>query len=150
MKKIFLVLISLFVVMEAQNSILAATIPAGTTLNLRLMDMVTSHDRVGKTFKAKLDQDVAVKGNVLLRAGTVFHGVVEASRADPRRSNPLSVNLTDVLIHGRKVSVKTTSGFHPSAPATTQRQRLHGFTAGEETFSPGARLPFRLAEPLNI
>src|SRR5205814_260066 len=50
--------------------LLAATIPAGTTLVVETLDTISSQDRVGKKFAAQLDRDVMVNGTVLLRART--------------------------------------------------------------------------------
>ena len=65
--------------------LLAATIPAGTTLVVETLDTISSQDRVGKKFAAQLDRDVVVNGTVLLRAGTKVVGKVETSRAYPVR-----------------------------------------------------------------
>ena len=48
----------------------AATIPAGTTLTVSTVSLITSQDAVRSTFEAKLAQDVSVKGNVVMKAGT--------------------------------------------------------------------------------
>ncbi|HWM23698.1 MAG TPA: hypothetical protein VNP98_02665 [Chthoniobacterales bacterium] len=57
----------------------AATIPAGTPLVARILEPISSHERVGTPFKAELEQDVVIKGKVVLRAGTPVTGVVETS-----------------------------------------------------------------------
>ena len=49
--------------------LLAATIPAGTTLVVETLDTISSQDRVGKKFAAQLYRDVVVNGTVLLGAG---------------------------------------------------------------------------------
>src|ERR1700741_3611944 len=86
----------------------AATIPAGTTLVVLTLNTIHSNDRVGRTFTAQLNQDVAVNGKVVLRAGTKFHGKIESSQAIPRQSTaPLVLNLTDVVANGRTIPIKT-------------------------------------------
>jgi hypothetical protein len=60
---------------------LAATIPAGTKLVVQTIDAISSRAVVGRTFTARLDQDIAVNGKVVLRAGTKVLGKIEASRA---------------------------------------------------------------------
>ena len=45
----------------------AATIPAGTTLSVSTASSMTSQDPVGRTFTARVDQDVVVNGRTLLR-----------------------------------------------------------------------------------
>src|SRR5438552_11492461 len=85
----------------------AATVPAGTTLVVRTLNTIQSTDRVGRTFTAQLDQDVAVNGKLVLRAGTKFDGKIESSKANSFRSGPLVLNLTDVFVNGRTVPIIT-------------------------------------------
>src|SRR5260370_35810267 len=87
----------------------AATIPAGTTLVVRTLDTIHSNDRVGRTFNAQLDQDVAVNGKAVLRAGTKVFGRIEASAANPRQSTPVTLNLTGVSVNGLTIPIKTVS-----------------------------------------
>ena len=70
----------------------AATIPAGTVLMARTAEPVSSHARTATPFKAELEQDVVVKGKVLLRAGTPVIGVVETSLVTRPSSSALTVN----------------------------------------------------------
>src|SRR5215468_9771629 len=93
----------------AASSLSAATIPAGTTLTVSTVSLVTSQSIVGRSFEAKLAQDVSVKGNDVLRAGTKVFGKIASSRANPRKSGPLSVELASVSVNGRNVPVKTNS-----------------------------------------
>src|SRR5437879_7515185 len=87
----------------------AATIPAGATLTISTVSLVTSQDAVGSSFEAKLAQDVSVKGNVLLRAGTKVFGKIRSSRRNPHRSGPLTVELASIDLNGRRVHLKTNS-----------------------------------------
>src|SRR3954452_13563115 len=93
----------------AASSVNAATIPAGTTLAVKTVSLITSQDAVGATFEAKIVQDVSVKGNVLLKGGTKAFGKVTSSRRNPRKSERLSVELASVSVNGRNVAVKTNS-----------------------------------------
>jgi hypothetical protein len=130
----------------------AATIPAGATLVVRTTDAISSHEKVGKTFTAQLDQDVTVNGKAVLRAGTKVFGKIEASRANRRQSAPLTLNLTGVSVNGRTVPIKTTEGFEPedtSKPRTTRGART-GVSAGSFTVPSGTKMQFRLAQPLNL
>src|SRR5260370_10820188 len=99
----------------------AATIPAGTTLTVTTVSLVSSRDVVGRSFEAKIAQDVSVKGNVLLKAGTKTFGKIKSSRANPRKSEPLTLELTSISVNGRKVLVKTNS-VQPGSPPRTARQ----------------------------
>src|SRR5437879_13336387 len=96
----------------AAQSSFSATIPADTTLVVRTLDTIHSNDRVGRTFTAQLDQDVAVNGKAVLRAGTKVLGRIEASQANPRNSRPLTLNLTGVSVNGRPIPLTTVNGCH--------------------------------------
>jgi hypothetical protein len=104
---------------------------------------------VGRTFAAQLDQNVVVNGNVLLRAGTKAFGKITASRGNPRKNSPLSVELTSVSVNGRNVAVKT-DPVEPGVPTRTGRQARYGHTAGALTVTPGTKLQFRLARAVAL
>src|SRR5947208_10645806 len=131
------------------SSLNAATIPAGTTLNLSTASSISSQDPVGRTFAAQVDQDVAVKGTVLLKAGSKAFGKIKSSRANPRKSEPLALELTSLSVNGRNVAVKTNS-VQPGSPPRTGRQARYGHTAGTLVVSPGTKMQFQLAAPLNL
>ena len=69
----------------------------------------------GRSFEAKLAQDVSVKGHVLLKAGSKAFGKIASSRYNPRKNDPLTVELTSVSVNGRNVAVKT-NAFQPGSP----------------------------------
>jgi hypothetical protein len=128
----------------------AATIQAGTTLIVRTLHTIHSNDRVGRPFTAQLDQDVAVNGKVVLQAGTKFHGKIEASQANPRNSQPLTLNLTDVSVNGRTIPIKTVSGFQLENIAKGGRAKARGISVGPFVAPHGAKMEFRLARPLSL
>ena len=128
----------------------AATVPAGTTLVVRTLNSIQSTDRVGRTFTAQLDKDVAVNGKVVLWAGTKFDGKIESSQANPFRSGPLIVNLTDVSMNGRAIPIKTTSGFEVQNISKHGALRARGVTVGPFVAPHGTRLQFRLAQPVKL
>jgi predicted acyltransferase (DUF342 family) len=127
----------------------AATIPAGTTLAVQTGSSISSQDPAGRSFAAKIDQDVAVKGTVVLKAGTKAFGKIKSSRANPRKSEPLTLELTSISVNGRNVAVKTNS-VQPGNPPRTGRQARYGHTAGTLTVTPGTKMQFQLAAPLNL
>lgn len=133
----------------AASSLNAATIPAGTTLTVNTVSLVTSQDAVGSSFEAKLAQDVSVKGNVLLRAGTKVFGKIRSSRRNPRKSGPLIVELASVSVNGRNVAVKTNS-VQPGGPPQTARQALYGHTAGTTVVNPGSKMQFQLLQAATL
>ena len=127
----------------------AATIPAGTTIPVTTVSLVTSQDAVGSSFEAKIAQNVSSKGNVVLQAGTKAFGKVIASRRNPRRSEPLAVELTYVSVNGRKVTVKT-GPVVPHGPPQTARQAHYGHTAGTTVVNPKTLLHFQLLQAVTL
>jgi hypothetical protein len=133
----------------AASSVNAATIQAGTTLTVSTVSLVTAQSVVGRSFEAKLAQDVSVKGNVLLKAGTKIFGKIASSRANPRKSGPLSLELASIEVNGRRIPVKTNS-MEPHGPPQTARQAQYGHTAGTTVVNPGTRLQFQLLQPVTL
>src|SRR5262249_46212218 len=133
----------------AASVINAATIPAGTTIGVNTVSLITSQDAVGSSFEAKVAQDVSVKGSVLLKAGTKAFGKVSSSRRNPRRSEPLSVELTFVSVNGRKIAVKTNTA-EPHGPPQTARQAHYGHTAGTTVVNPKTLLQFQLLQLVTL
>ena len=129
----------------AASSLNAAAIPAGTTVTVTTVSLVTAQDVVGRSFEAKIAQDVSVKGSVLLKAGTKAFGKIRSSRANPRKSEPLTVELTSVSVNGRNVAVKTSS-VQPGSPPQTARQAQYGHTAGTTVVNPGSKMQFQLLQ----
>ena len=137
------------IVCAAASLINAATIPAGTTIAVSTVSLITSQDAVGSSFEAKIAQNVAVKGTVLLKAGTKAFGKVRSSRRNPRKSEALSVELTFVEVNGRRVPVKTNS-VEPHGPPQTARQAQYGHTAGTTVVNPKTSLQFQLLQPVAL
>jgi len=137
------------IVCVAASVVNAATIPAGTTLMVSTVSLVTSQDVVGRSFEAKLAQDVSVNGKVVLKAGSKAFGKIASSRANPRRSAPLTVELSSVSLNGRRVPVKTNS-VEPHGPPQTARQAHYGHTAGTTVVNPGTRMQFQLLQPVTL
>ena len=133
----------------ATLSVNAATIPAGATLTVSTVSLITSKDVVGRSFEAKIARDVAIKGTVLLKAGTKAFGKIKSSRYNPRKNEPLSVELTSVSVNGRNVDVKTNS-VEPGSPPRTARQARYGHTAGTLVVNPGTRMQFQLLQPVTL
>lgn len=141
--------ISVICACVAASSVNAATIPAGTTLIVSTVSLVTSQSVVGRSFEAKLAQNVSAKGNVLLKAGTKVFGKIASSRANPRKSEPLSVELASIEVNGRRIPVKTNS-MEPHGPPQTARQAQYGHTAGTTVVNPGTRLQFQLLQEVTL
>ena len=133
----------------AASSLNAATIPAGTTLTVSTVSQFSSKTVVGRSFEGKLAQDVSFKGYVLLKAGSKVFGKIASSRYDPRKNNPLTVELTSVSVNGRNVAVKT-NAFQPGSPPVTGRQAHYGHTAGTLVITPGTVMQFQLQQPVTL
>jgi hypothetical protein len=146
--KIIAVILGICVCVAA-SSMTAATIPTGTTLAVKTVSLITSQDSVGSSFEGKIAQDVSVKGTVLLKAGTKAFGKVRSSRRNPRKSEPLSVELASVSVNGRNVPVKT-SPVQPHGPPQTARQAHYGHTAGTTVVNPQTLLQFQLLQPATL
>lgn len=126
----------------------AATVPAGTTLIVQTLDAVSSTDAPGTRFAARLANNVAVNGKVILPAGTKVSGKIETSRRLASSSQRLTVNLTEVQIAGRAVPIKT-SGARPLSNDYKTKRGI-GVSRAAYTVSAGKRIEFQLAQPLNF
>jgi len=141
----FITVIAIVCACFAASTLNVATIRAGTTLAVQTVSSLSSQDPVGRTFAAKIDQNAAIKGAVLLKAGTKTFGKITSSRANPRKSEPLTLELTSISVNGRNVAVKTNS-VQPGSPTTTARQARYGHTAGTLVVSPGTKMQFQLVQ----
>ena len=133
----------------AATSLNAGTIPAGTTIPVTTVSLITSQQGVGSTFEAKIAQNVSVKGGVVLKAGTKAFGKVSSSRRNPLKSEPLSVELTSVEVNGRRIPIKTNS-MAPHGPPQTARQAQYGHTAGTTVVNPKTLLHFQLLQSVTF
>jgi hypothetical protein len=145
----FIVFLAICCACLAASSLNATTIPAGTVLDVKTASSISSQDPAGRNFAAQLDQDVAVKGQVLLKAKTQAFGKIKSSRANPRKSEPLTLELTSISVNGRNVSVKTNT-VQPGSPTRTARQARYGHTAGTLTVTPGTKMQFQLARAVTF
>ena len=133
----------------AASSVNAATLPAGTTLSVSTVSSFSSKTVVGRTWEGKLAQDVSVKGQVLVKAGSKVFGKIATSRYNPRKNDPLTVELTSVSVNGHNVAVKT-DAFQPGSSPTTARQARYGHTAGTLVITPGTLMQFRLLQSATL
>ena len=85
----------------------------------------------------------------MLKAGSKAFGKIASSRSNPRKNEPLTVELTSVSVNGRNVPVKT-NAFQPGNPPTTGRQAHHGHTAGTLVITPGTLMQFQLLQPVTL
>jgi hypothetical protein len=144
-----LIAIASCVWIAAAQSSFSATIPAGTTLTVSTVSLISSQTVVGRSFEAKIAQNVSVKGNVVLKAGTKAFGKITSSRANPRKSGALTVELASIDVNGRRIPVKT-GNIEPHGPPQTARQAQYGHTAGTTVVNPGTRLQFQLLQAVTF
>ena len=83
----------------------AVTVNDGTALLVRPLDPITSNDKAGKKFTARLDGDLVVEGKVTAHAGSIVYGRVEASRSAGK--SKLALSLTQIMVKGRPVPIAT-------------------------------------------
>ena len=76
---------SLICVLLTPFSARAVTIPGGTSLMVRTVDQLSSSDKAGKSFAARLDDNLVVKGRVVIPQAAKFMAVsIHPSRRDER------------------------------------------------------------------
>jgi hypothetical protein len=153
MKK-FIAVIGIILALFAASASHAATVPAGTALSVRTTSQISERDPVGRTFTARVNQNVAVNGATVLRTGTNVTGRIQASRASSRPgrgSAPLSVALTSISVNGRSVAIKT-NNVQPQGATTAQtaRARSRGVTVGNILVTPGTTLQFQLTRAVTL
>ena len=127
----------------------AVTLPAGTVLNVQTVSVISSQSVVGRSFEAKLAHNLSVKGNVVAPARTKAFGKITSSRANSRKSGPLSVELASLELNGRRVPVKTSS-VDPQSSLQSAIKAHTGFTAGTTVVNPGSRMQFQLLQPVTL
>ena len=90
----------------------SASIPAGTTLNVRMIDELdTGKTQRGDSFRASLDRPVVVGGQTVAQKDALVRGTVTDVVSSGRLKRPasLTLKLTQVtLSNGRMASVETT------------------------------------------
>ncbi len=94
----------------AGTALLAATIPAGTRLDVRLDRGVTSRDaRVGDMVACSLASDLVVDGRVLARQGHPLRARVTYVRRSGRfhHAGYLTVRLDSIDIDGQRYSLES-------------------------------------------
>lgn len=106
------------------------TIPAGTTLLVRLVDPVSSKDAPGKRFTTALEMPVTVNGAVVVPAGGKVYGRVEGAQQARRYAgkSSLDLRLTDLAVGPNLVPIVT--GGYTEQGAGSMRKTARGAAAG--------------------
>lgn len=103
-----MVLLALSAPMTAQNN--KITVPAGTTLTVRLSQTLSSKtSKPGQSFSATVRDSVTVGGKVAIPAGSTAHGkVLNAKKQGAfKGAADLALELTSVTVHGATYSIST-------------------------------------------
>ena len=155
----------------------SVTVPAGTTLLVRMVDPVSSRDPQGKRFTTTLDADLAVNGVVVARAGTKIYGRIQSAEQARRYTgqSTLDLRLTEIAMGPSLVPLVTGPYAQAGAKSIGKTARgaaggaaigaiagdagkgaaigavASGLKKGEAvSVSPGALLEFRLQQPLSV
>jgi len=158
----------------------SATIPAGTTLLVRLVDPVSSKDPQGKRFTTTLEADLAVNGVVVAKAGTKVYGRVQSAKQAGRYAgqSKLDLQLTEIALGPNLVPLMTSGYTDAGARSGGKTARgaaggaaigaiagggegaakgaaigavASGLKKGETvSVSPGTLLEFRLQQPVSV
>jgi len=156
------------------------SVPAGTTLLVRMVDQASSRDSQGKRFTTTLESDLAVNGVVVARAGTKIYGRIQSAQQAGRFAgqSTLDLRLTEISM-GPNLVPLVTSGY-TDAGARSGRKAAKGAAAGAAigaiadggegagkgaaigavasglkkgetlTVSPGTLLEFKLQQPVSL
>jgi hypothetical protein len=108
----------------------AVTVPAGTTLLVRMVEGASSGDTKGKRFTTTLETDLVVGGVMVARTGTKVYGRVEAAQQARRLvgQSTLDLRLTEVAIGNVLVPIMT--GPYAQAGARSIGKTAKGAAAG--------------------
>lgn len=158
----------------------AVTVPAGTTLLVRMVDLVSSKDPKGKRFTTTLEMDLAVNGAVVAKAGTKVYGRIQTAEQARRYTGKslLDLRLTEVASGPNLVPIVTSGYANAGARSIGKTARgaaagaaigaiadggdgagkgaaigavASGIKKGEAvTVGPGTLLEFKLEQPLVI
>ena len=113
----------------ASQAAQTVTIPAGTTLQVRMVDGVdSSKDQAGKRFTGTLESNLSANGVTLAPAGTTVHGQLAQAQQARRVAgqSALSLVLTDIVLNGE------------AKPLSTEPVTLTGQAEGRQTARRGA------------
>jgi hypothetical protein len=155
----------------------SATIPAGTTLLVRMVDPVSSRDPQGKRFTTSLETDLAANGVVVAKAGTRVYGRVQSAQQAGRYAgqSKLDLRLTELAVGPNLVPLMT-SGYTDAGSRSIGKTAkgaaagaaigaiagdagkgaaigavASGVKKGEAvTVSPGTLLEFQLLQPATV
>ena len=138
------VVAALAAVLAGQSS--AATIPAGTRIDVQTTSTITSVDARGTKVPAVLSRPLSVHGRAV-PAGSKVIGHVASSRRQYSSKERLTVDITEIFFNGRAHPIRTTG---PVLVDNLNWKTSTGSTVtrGGYTVRAGRHLHFQLAQPL--
>jgi hypothetical protein len=131
---------------SAASNASAATVPAGTDLLVKTLDVINSADARGKKFPGVLLHDVSVKEKVVLPAGTKVTGQIVTSRRMMNSPETLTVSVVDVTVGGHVKPVQTGAIKLENYTSSGGTSFSHGYYH----VAKGRKLHFRLGAPLEL
>lgn len=108
------------------------TIPAGTTLLVRSVDMLDSKtSNTGQRFTVTLEADLVAGGKVIAARGSQAYGMLTNAKSGGRvvGKSELAVELTSILINGQAVPIVTES-VESAAPKSETRKTARNVAVG--------------------
>jgi hypothetical protein len=108
----------------------SVSVPAGTTLLVRMLDGASSKDSKGKRFTTTLENDLIINNQMVAKAGTKVYGRVENAQNAGRYAgkSTLDLRLTDMTVNGSLVPIVT--GPYAQAGAGSVGKTARGAAAG--------------------
>jgi hypothetical protein len=100
---------SLICVLLTPFSARAVTVPGGTSLMVRTVDPLSSSDKAGKSFAARLDDNLVVRGRIVIPAGSKVYGRIDSSKSAGRAfgQSQLALSLRKIVVDGHPVAIAT-------------------------------------------
>lgn len=108
----------------------SVSVPAGTTLVVRMLDGASSNDSKGKRFTTTLESDLVIDGQMVAKAGSKIYGRVENATKAGRYvgKSSLDLRLTEITIGGLLVPIVT--GPYAQTGAGSLGKAARGAAAG--------------------
>ena len=146
--KLFLLLLVTALVSQLAN---AATIPAGTTILMRTTHNILSGDPSGRKIEGVLANNLSAGGKVVVPAGAHVRGVVKSPKFNiGSTSRPLTLRLTQIVVHGHAIPVKSEDLEVASDSPWTIGPRRVQVTAARFLLDSGTILQFHLKQPIEV
>ena len=155
----------------------AVSVPAGTTLLVRMVEGASSSDAKGKRFTTTLETDLVAGGAIVAKAGTKVYGRVESAQGAGRYAgqSSLDLRLSELTVGGSLVPIIT--GPYAQAGAKSIGKTAKGAAGGAAIgaiagdagkgaaigavasglkkgeavkVAPGTMMEFQLQQPVNV